>query len=115
MGDFTELINAVNGVAVLIFLVLLGAVIVSMSRRVILYRRAGLPMPVILKRGWLLFGAMGLLASESVVLRVLGGDLFTGPTLLRLAFIIQFDVIFLTALAYYTKTELFDVDDEDTP
>lgn len=104
----------VNGIALVIFLLLLGATLFSLARRVYDYRMAGLPLPVILKRGFVLFLALGIIGAEATALRVLGVHLEDG-SVERLFFTVQYDVILLSALAYYTKTELFDIDDPDKP
>ena len=100
----------VNWVALVIFLLLLGATLFSMARRMYDYRTAGVPFPVLLKRGFVLFAALGLIGAEAVALRALGIVLEEG-SVERLAFTVQYDLILLGALAYYTKTELFDIDD----
>ena len=107
-------ISLVNGVALVIFLVLLGATVFSMLLRVRDYRRARAPLPVILKRGLVLFGALSIIGAEATALRVLGVTLPEG-SIERLTFTVQYDVILLGALAYYAKTELFDVDDPSKP
>jgi hypothetical protein len=104
----------VNAAALAVFLILLGATLFAMARRIHDYRTAGVPLPVILKRGFVLFAALTVIGVEAVTLRVLGVELSDG-SLERLAFTIQYDLILLGALAYYAKTELFDIDDPDKP
>jgi hypothetical protein len=108
------IISAVNFVALAIFLALLGAILFSMARRIIFYHLADEPIPVLLKRGFVLFGALALLGGEAVLLRVIGIDL-RGDPLLMLIYTVQADVILLTSLGYYAKVELFDIDDPDKP
>ena len=106
--------TVVNWVALAVFLVLLGATLFSLTRRVHDYRLAGLPLPVILKRSFVLFAALTVIGAEAVAIRSLGIELPEG-SLERLAFTVQYDLVLLGALAYYTKTELFDIDDPDKP
>lgn len=104
----------VNGVALVVFLMLLGATLFSLGRRIKDYRTAGLPLPVILRRSFVLFAALAVIGAEAVAIRALDVALEEG-SLERLAFTVQYDLILLGALAYYTKTELFDIDDPDKP
>ena len=108
------LLPIVNFVALVAFLVLIGAILASMVRRVVLYRRAGETLPIILKRGIVLFGALAILGGEAAILRVLGIDLTTSP-FIRLLYTVQANVVLLTALAYYAKTDVFDIDDPRVP
>jgi len=107
-----DLMAAVNFVALIVFLVLLGATLGSMFRRVFLYRKAEKALPVILKRGIILFGALAILGGEAALLRVGGIDLTSTP-FLRLLYVVQADVILLGALGYYAKTDLFDIDNPE--
>lgn len=111
MTDFKALIDAINVGALVVFVFLLGSLLAILGRRTVLYRRAGWSLPLLLRRNLIFFGTLGLLAGESMILRVVGGDLFTEPSLLRLAFILQYDVVFIGALAYYVKTEAIDIED----
>jgi hypothetical protein len=106
--------SIVNAAALGIFLLLLGATLFALIRRIHDYRLAGLPLPVILKRGFVLFGALAVIGAEAVAIRVLGVALPEG-SIERLAFTVQYDVLLIGALAYYAKTELFDIDDPDKP
>lgn len=106
--------EAINGIAGGVFLVLLGMVLFSMLRRVRDYRIAGLPVPVLLRRGIVLFAALAVMGGETVLLRILGIT-FAPGSLERLIFIVQADIILLSALIYYAKTEMFDMDDEEKP
>jgi hypothetical protein len=108
------LIDIVNFVAAILFLGLLGAVLFSMARRLRLYKQAELPVPVILKRGFVLFAALALLGFETLLIRAIGIDL-ANNSVLRLAFIVQSDIIMIGAFAYYAKVELFDIDDPNEP
>lgn len=103
-------LNVVNFIALLLFCVLIGAGLASQLRRYALYRRAEWPTPVFLKRGLVLFGALGILGGEAVLLRVLGIDIMQAP-FLRLLYVVQANIILLSALAYFDKTDLFDVND----
>jgi hypothetical protein len=107
-------IHIVNAVSLVIFLLLLGATLFSMVGRVLDYRRAKLPLPVLLKRGIVLFVALVLIGGETAVLRALGVTLGEA-SIERLIFITQANAILLIALGYYAKVELFDLDDEDKP
>lgn len=106
--------GVVNAVALVAFLVLLGACLFSMTRRILDYRRAQLPLPTVLKRGLVLFAALALIGGEAALLRAAGIVLEDG-SLERLLFTVQSDLILLTALGYYTKAELFDLDDDSKP
>jgi hypothetical protein len=108
------LIDFVNITAFIIFLVLVGAIIFSMVRRLVIYRTAELPVPTLLKRGFVLFGALALLGFEAAILRIFGGDLLNDEVV-HLAYIVQSDIVMLGALGYYAKAEIFDVDDPDKP
>jgi hypothetical protein len=104
----------VNGIALAVFLLLLGATLMAMGRRIHDYRAAGMPLPVILKRGFVLFATLGVIGAEATALRVL--DIVPAEgSIERLLFTVQYDLILLGALAYYAKTELFDIDDPDKP
>lgn len=104
----------VNGVAILLFFGLVGAILYSMTRRIVDYRAAKLPLPTLLKRGFVLFGALAFLGGEAALLRSLGITMDPG-TPERLVYILQTDFVLLGALLYYAKAELFDLDDEDKP
>lgn len=104
----------VNLTAILLFLVLLGAIIISMVRRVRLYRTAALPIPVLLRALIVFFSALAVIGGEGVLIRALEIELPEG-SVERLAYIVQVDVILLGALAYFAKVELFDLDREDKP
>jgi len=106
--------DVVNGLAAVLFLLLVGAVVFSMLRRAVDYRRAELPLPVLLKRSLAVFLALIVLGGESVGLRTLGITLPEG-SLERLGFVAQADIILILALAYYAKAELFDLDDKEKP
>lgn len=103
-------IEVVNAIGLASFLVLLGAVVFSMLQRLYLYKTAGLPLPVILKRGLVLFAALSVLGGETAVLRILGIQ-FGQDSIERLLFIIQANIILIGAMSYYAKVELFDMDD----
>lgn len=105
-----HLLAVVNFVALVIFLILLGATLASMGRRVYLFRQAGKALPIILKRGLVLFGALTILGGETALLRAAGIDLTETP-FLRLLYTVQANIVLLGALAYYAKTDLFDLDD----
>jgi uncharacterized membrane protein YecN with MAPEG domain len=109
-----EALRVVNFVSLLLFLVLLGATLASMIRRVRLYRIAGERLPVILKRGLVLFAALTLMGGEAALLRVLGVSL-ADDAVLRLVYTVQSNVILLSALAYFAKTDLFDIDNPEKP
>ena len=106
------LIAIVNFVALLAFVGLSGATLFAMVRRLVLFRRAEQPLPVLLKRGLVLIGALLIIGLELALLRVLEVTL-APDSLERLVFIVQSDLIILTALGYYTKVEIFDIDDPD--
>lgn len=108
----TDLLEVVNFVALIAFLLLLGATLASMLRRVVLYRRAGRALPILLKRGIVLFGALTILGGEAAALRAAGIDLTASP-FLRLLYVMQANVVLLGALGYYAKVDLFDVDDPE--
>jgi uncharacterized membrane protein YhaH (DUF805 family) len=118
MSDLNDIaiaaLTVVNFVAFVFFLALLGAILFSMARRLHDYRLAKLPVPVLLKRGFVLFAALAVMGGETAILRVLGISLADDP-ILRLIFTLQSDVILFTGLGYYAKAELFDVDDPDKP
>lgn len=107
-------LDIINFVALLLFVALTGAILFSMGRRLVDYRVAKMPVPTLLKRGFVLFGALAVMGGEIAVLRVLGVSLADDPVM-RLLFTVQSDVILFTALGYYAKAELFDVDDPDKP
>lgn len=115
-SPYDDAIRIANGLGLVIFLVLLGGILSSLIRRVLSYRQRGAALPVILKRGIVLFTALAVLAGEAATLRVLGIDLTVeGAELERLVFIIQSNVVVDLAFAYYLKTELIDMEDPDKP
>ena len=72
-------IAIVNFVALLAFVALSGATVFAMLRRLVLFRRAGQPLPVLLKRGVVLMGALlmlttSLLCARAWRLRPAGGS-----------------------------------------
>jgi hypothetical protein len=107
-----DLISAVNAAALVVFVALSGATVFAMLLRFVRFRRAGVPVPALLKRGLVLIGAFLIIGFDVVALRAYG-IILAEDSVERLVFIIQYDVIILTALGYYTKVELFDVDDPD--
>ena len=115
-ADLNGLLAVINGIALVMFLMLLGAVLFSMVRRIRFYRVAQEPIPVLLKRGIGLFLAFTIVVAEGLVLRVLGIDLTDdGYELGRLLYTVQADAILVIGLGYYAKTELFDIDDPEKP
>jgi len=94
------------------FMGLLGAGLYGMIGRFRLYMQAREPIPILLKRDLILVGSLALIGAEALGIRALGIDL-SEPTWLRVAFILQQDVLLLGALAYYVKVELADIDDAD--
>lgn len=115
MNEFAvAALGVVNFVALVIFLGLVGAILFSMARRLKDYHTAQLPVPVLLKRGFVLFFALALMGGEVIVLRALSINLLDDPVA-RLLFTIQSDIILLGAFGYYAKAELFDVDDPNKP
>lgn len=110
--DIGSAIAIVNNVSLAIMLALMGAAIASMVRRALDYIRIGEPMPVILKRGFVLLGVFMVLGIETAILRAAGVTL-EEDSIERLAFILQSNALFIFALGYYTKTEVFDLDDPD--
>jgi hypothetical protein len=109
--DFKDAIATVNNIALIVTTFLLGGLIAVLGRRTYLYRKAGWKLPALLKRNLIFFGGLAGLIVESIVLRVVGGDLFTGDTLLRLLFVLHYDVIVVLLFAYYLKVEAVDVED----
>jgi len=109
--NIAALIDTINTLALIVFIFLTGGLVAALTRRLYLYRAAQWPVPVLLKRNLIFFGGFGALILESVLLRVVGGDIFTGPTLLRLLFILHYDIIAIALFAYYLKVEVTDVDD----
>jgi len=105
--------NVLNGFASVLFLILVGAAGVSMLKRIVDFRRAGQSVPVLLRSNFGLLMSLVIIGGESLILRALGVAMEVG-SLERLAFSIQADFILLVGLAYYTKVELFDVDNEET-
>lgn len=110
-----DIIDVINLAALIVFIFLLGGMLAIMTRRLSLYRRAGWPTPALLRRNLIFFGGLGGLVLESIVLRVVGGDLFTADSLFRLGFIAQYDVVAIMLFAYYLKVEAIDVSDPSTP
>jgi hypothetical protein len=104
-----QIVNLVSGV---LFLLLAGVVLFSMMRRIRDYRRAREALPVLLKRGFVLFTALALIGGETLVIRAWGINLMDYP-FARLIYSIQTNVVLLIALGYYAKAELFDIDDPD--
>jgi hypothetical protein len=86
----------------------------SMLRRMLLYVRANKPIPILLRRGIVLFSAFSIVVGESVILRATGIMLAEG-SLERFLFILQADILILIAMGYYAKAELFDIDNPDQP
>ena len=105
-----DLIALVNNVALIVFVALSGATVITMVMRLVAFRRAGMAVPALLKRGLVLVGAFLIIGFEVSFLRATG-IVFPEGSIERLVFIIQYDVIVLTALGYYTKVEIFDIDD----
>lgn len=108
-----DAISAVNSGAFIVIVAVLGALVAVLGRRLFLYRRAGWTVPLLLKRNLILFGGLGGLVSEAIVLRAVFPEAFTGDTLLRLAFIIHYDVVVIALFLYYLKVEALDVEDPD--
>ena len=111
--DYAAIIDSINLLAAVVLVFLLGALVFTLVRRAYLYRKAGWSLPLLLRRNLILFGALGFLVGESVILRAVGGTLFTAPSLLRLLFILHYDVIVVLAFAYYLKTEITDIEDPE--
>lgn len=111
MIDYGSIIEAINLVAVVILVFLLGGLVTTLARRVWLYRRAQWPVPMLLRRNLIFFGGLGGLVAESIALRAIAGDLFTGDTLLRLLFVLHYDIITILLFSYYLKTEVTDIND----
>lgn len=109
--DIAGTIDAINQIAVVALLVVLGGLLTVLGRRVYLYRKAGWSIPLLLKRNLVLFGGLGGLVAESILLRAWLPDLFTGPTLLRLGFVLHYDIIVIILFLYYLKVEAFDIED----
>jgi hypothetical protein len=105
----TEVINAVT---LLLFTALLGSGLFGILRRVILYKRAKVRVPVIMRRDIALLGSLALIGLESMLLRALNVDLQANPPL-RLAFVAHWDIVLVLGLGYWVKIELWDVDDPD--
>ena len=108
---YKDIIDGVNLIAVIMLVFLIGALVAILGRWWALYRRAGWAIPSLLKRNLIFFGGLGGLIIESIILRVVGGDLFTAPSLLRLLFVIHYDIIFVILFGYYLKVEALDMDD----
>lgn len=106
------LTTVVNIVASILSLGLIGAILFSMLRRVIAYRKAEQGVPTLLKSGISLFLALSIIAVQTIVIRLLSITL-PPDSLERLVYITETDVIVIGALVYYAKAELFDVDDPD--
>jgi hypothetical protein len=109
--NIEALIETINVIFLAVFVFLTGGLVAALARRLYLYRAAKWPVPILLKRNLIFFGGFGALILESILLRVVGGDLFTGPTLLRLLYIAHYDVIATALFAYYLKVEVTDIDD----
>lgn len=109
-----DLIDLINSIALGLIIFLLGGLIAVLGRRLYLYRKAGWPIPALLRRNLIFFGGLGGLVAESIILRSVAGDLFTGDTLLRLAFILHYDIIVILLFSYYLKTEAVDIEDPQT-
>lgn len=108
MTPIETITAGVNFLALLVFVGLISATLASMLRRVALFRRAGTPIGVILKRGIALYTALAIVVIETMILRVLGIEL---DEVGRLLFITQADTVLLIGLGYYAKVELLDIDD----
>ncbi len=106
--------NVLNIVAATTFFTLAGATLFSMLRRVHLYRQAKLPLPALLRALIVLFASLVVVGGTGAVLRALGVQMEPG-TIERFAYTAFVDAVLLSALLYYTKVELFDLDDEDKP
>lgn len=113
--DWAALMNYINLVALLCFVLCIGAGIFGMVRRVILFQRAEERVPVILRRDLGLFVALSVIGLESLGIRALGINLAEMPDLVRLLFAVHWDIILISALLYWVKVELWDVDDPDKP
>jgi hypothetical protein len=109
---FVDALALVNAVALLIFVVLVTSCLFGMIRRAILYQRAENRLPVVLRRDIALFGALAVAVLELLAIRAFGIEFLPWT---RLVFVLQWDALLLTGLAYWVKVELFDVDDPDKP
>jgi hypothetical protein len=112
MIDFKLATDLLNAVTLLVFTALLGSGLFGILRRVILYKRAKVRVPVIMRRDIALLGSLAVIGLESMMLRALNVDLSANPTL-RFFFVAHWDLILVLGLGYWVKVELWDVDDPD--
>ena len=112
MIDFKLATELLNAVTLLVFTALLGSGLFGILRRVILYKRAKVRVPVIMRRDIALLGSLAVIGLESMMLRALNVNL-TDNAPLRFFFVAHWDLILVIGLGYWVKVELWDVDDPD--
>lgn len=104
--------EALNVVALLIFVTLLGAGLFGLLRRLRLYFIAQESVPILMRRDIVLLGALALIGLESMGLRALGVALQENSWE-RVVYSAQQDFILLSAVFYWVWVELFDIDDPE--
>jgi hypothetical protein len=100
--------SALNIVALVTFVGLIGAGLFGLLRRLALYATAEMAVPVLLKRDVVLLFALSVVGMEALGIRGLGIVLDAWP---RVAYVAQQDLVVILAVAYWVKVELRDVDD----
>lgn len=107
--DADKVLVVLNSFGLILFTVLLGSGVFGVLRRAILYRRAKETLPVLIRRDVVLLSALATIGLETLALRALGVTQLDGWP--RVAFVLQSDIILISALVYWVKVELWDIDD----
>jgi hypothetical protein len=108
--DPSQIVVLVNGIGLILFTVLVGAILGLLVRRAQFYALARKTIPVILRRDLILFGALSIVGVETLLVRA-AGVVFESWT--RLAFVLHWDIILIGALIYWISVELNDIDDPE--
>jgi hypothetical protein len=110
--DPEVVLRVLDTIALLLFIALLGAGLFALLRRLRLYFVAGIPVPTPLRSAIVLGVALAVIGLEALGLAVLGAQ---PEDWALVAFRFQRDVIVLSAVFYWVKVELYDVDDPNKP
>ncbi len=102
-----EIIDVVNLVAVVAFVVLLFAVVARMVLRLRSYRREGRQASVILRRDFGLLTALLVIFGSGILIRAFDVRVFLEDGLPRLVYVSVIDAFGIIALAYWTWVEYF--------
>lgn len=97
----------INGIGLLTFTGLVGAVVALLVRRGYTYMVARQTLPVILRRDLVLFTALSVVGLESLLLRATGTVLEGWA---RVFFVAHWDFVLVAALVYWVRVELNDID-----